>query len=293
MDTILNLGLNDKSVLALARATNERFAWDCYRRFFEMYGRTVLGVKEDNEKLTGFKHILEEMVTRQAGRKDEYGLNVAELKELVELYKQEIQRQSLPAIPEDPYEQYRYAVEAVFRSSYNDRAMVYRVKEGFKLEETLSAVNVMPMVFGNLNDNSGAGVAFSRNLQSGERKITVEYNINCQGEDVVAGRKKGLSFEELEKRFPEAARSLKAILEFLELHYKDVQDVEFTIENGKLWILQTRSAKRTSRAEVKTAMDMYAEGLLKTPEEVVALITPDKMAELLVAQFDKKIRRKQ
>src|SRR3989339_452724 len=292
MDTILNLGLNDKSVLALARATNERFAWDCYRRLIEMYGRTVLGVKEDDEKRTGFKHILEKMVIREAGRKDEYGLSVAELKELVELYKQEIQRQGLSAIPEDPYEQYRYAVEAVFRSSYNDRAMTYRVKEGLKLEETLSAVNVMPMVFGNLNDKSGAGVAFSRNLQSGERKITVEYNINCQGEDVVSGRKKGLSFEELEKRFPEAARSLKAVLEFLERHYKDVQDVEFTIENGKLWILQARSAKRTSRAEVKTAMDMYAEGLLKTPEEVQALITPDKMAELLVAQFDKKDKKK-
>lgn len=292
MDTILNLGLNPESVLALARATNERFAWDSYRRFIEMYGRTVLGTKEDDEKRTGFKHILKEMVSRQEGRKSEYELSVAELKELVGLYKQEIQRQSLPAIPENPYEQYRYAVEAVFRSSFNERAMIYRAKEGLKLEETLSAVNVMPMVFGNLNERSGAGVAFSRDLQTGEKRHNLEYNIFCQGEDVVAGRKKGLPLEELEKQFPEVARSLKAILAVLEEYYKDVQDVEFTIEDGKLWILQARSAKRTSRSEVKTAMDMYAEGLLKTPEGVLALITADKMIELLVPQFDKEDKQK-
>ncbi|MEW6101647.1 MAG: putative PEP-binding protein [Candidatus Omnitrophota bacterium] len=297
MDTILNLGINDEIVLALARATNERFAWDAYRRFVEMFSRTVLGIEEDEKKGLGFKYILQHMI-REKGYKDEYDFKAEDYKELIPLYKAEIKRQGLPEIPDDPMEQYLMAVYTVMKSSFNERAMRYREKSGLKLEDTMSAVNILPMVFGNMDDFSGSGVAFSRDLQTGEKIHNLEFNVRCQGEDVVSGRKKGLSLEELRKQFPQMAANLEAILDFLENRFKDVQDVEFTFEHDaktnktKLWILQTRNAKRTSRSEIKTAMDMLSEGMITDKETVLKRITPEKLIELFVDQFDKQDKQK-
>lgn len=297
MDTILNLGLNDEVVKALVKATNERFAWDAYRRFVEMFGKTVLEVEDNENKRTGFKYILQQMC-KDKEVKDEYGLQAEDFKKLVGLYKAEIIRQGKPTIPEDPMEQYFMAVYTVMKSSFNDRAMAYRKKSGLKLEDTLSAVNILPMIFGNMNAKSGSGVAFSRNLQNGKKEHNLEFNVNCQGEDVVSGRKKGLSIEELRNRFPDVAENLEAILEFLESEFKDIQDTEFTFEYNEaankitLWILQTRNAKRSAVSEVRAAVEMVKEGLI-TKEKAVERITPDKIAEeLLVPQFDKENKTK-
>lgn len=290
MDTILNLGLNDKSVLALADATSERFAWDSYRRFLEMYGRTVLDIEEDEKKKNGFKHILEKMIEDRSVA-SEYDLTTEDYKSLIPLYKSEIARQGKGEVPQGPYEQYFNAVETVMRSSYNERAMVYRKRVGLKLEDTLSAVNVMAMVFGNKNAQSGTGVAFTRNLKSGENVFNLEYNFNAQGEDVVSGRKAGLPFDNFQQTSPAIARNLYLIGQFLEQHFRNVQDIEFTFEHNDttgetlLYILQTRNAKRTSQSEVRTAVEMANEGLI-TKEEAVARITPEKLVELLASRFD-------
>jgi pyruvate, orthophosphate dikinase len=298
MDTILNLGLNDKSVLALAKARNGdyRFAFDTYRRFIEMFGRTVLGVEENEKAQQGFKYILQDMI-KETGRKED-DLQAEDLKIVVERYKKEIQRQGIKdGIPDDPIDQYLMAVYTVMKSSFSKRSMIVRKKEGFKLEDTLSAVNVLPMIYGNRDGLSGSGVAFSRDLRDGKRVHNLEFNFKCQGEDVVSGRKKGLSLDELRKANPQLAANLEAILDFLEEKYKNVQDVEFTFEHDpktgeiKLWILQARNAKRTAMAEVRTAVEMVKEGLISI-KQAIKRITPVKMVELFVVQFDKNDKKK-
>ncbi|MBU1864386.1 MAG: phosphoglycerate kinase, partial [Candidatus Omnitrophica bacterium] len=296
MDTVLNLGLNDDSVSTLAEATNEWFAWDCYRRFFEMYGTTVLGIEDNDAEKIGFKYILETILEKR-GIKSEYGLSAEDLEELVGLYKAFILEQGHAAIPYDPYEQYLNAIDAVFRSNYNERALAYRAQQGYKLEDTLTAVSVQAMVYGNMNDKSGAGVGFSRDNTTGKPGLVIEYNNKCQGEDVVKGRVAGLPLDNLKKISPDMALNFEAIAEFLEMKYGDLQDMEFTFqyddetETVKFWMLQTRSAKRTSWAEFVVAYDLVQQGLI-TEQQAVERISPAKIAELLAPLFDKADKKK-
>lgn len=309
MDTILNLGLNDKVVEGLAKKTgNERFAYDSYRRFVQMYGDVVLGMKPVNkDDIDPFEAIIQKVKSVRNITLDNE-MTVDELKQLVKLFKEAIKKQTGKDFPDDPMEQLWGAICAVFDSWMNERAILYRKMEGIPAEWG-TAVTVMAMVFGNMGQTSATGVCFSRDAATGENCFNGEYLVNAQGEDVVAGirtpqqitkarsiawaKQQGISEEEratkypsMEEAMPEIYAQLNALQEKLEHHYHDMQDMEFTVQEGKLWFLQTRNGKRTGTAMVKIAMDLLREGEI---DEKTALerCEPNKLDELLHPIFDK------
>src|SRR5512137_1194079 len=288
MDTILNLGLNDQTVLALVAATkNERFAWDCYRRFVQMYGDVVMGVQkskdEDHEPfevvIHSFKH------ERYHGDIEDSKLTADDQKELVKRFQALIkERTGGKEFPQDPWKQLWGAAGAVFGSWMNDRAIVYRRKYGIP-SEWGTAVNVQAMVYGNTGDQSGSGVAFTRNPANGVKEFYGEFLINAQGEDVVAGVRTPEPVAKLKEQMPGAFAELMKVRAILEKHFKDVQDVEFTIQEGKLFMLQTRNGKRTAMAALKFSMDMVKEKLIDW--ETAILRNPaDQLDQLLAPVFD-------
>lgn len=285
MDTVLNLGLNDKSVIALATTTNnERFAYDSYRRFISMYGRIVLGL--DGEV---FEHPLEK-AKEVAHAKTDADIPAPALKELCEVYKKAVATATGKPFPQDPAKQLRGAVEAVFRSWNGPRAIAYRVREKIS-HELGTAVNVQAMVFGNRDDNSGTGVGFTRNAATGDPKPYGDFLVNAQGEDVVAGIRNTEDLNALKKKFPKIHSELMEIFARLEHHYKDMCDTEFTIEQGKLWMLQTRVGKRTGAAALKMAVDMTKPtGLGKktwkiSKTEAIMRVAADHLDQVLHPQF--------
>jgi pyruvate,orthophosphate dikinase len=279
MDTILNLGLNDQTVEGvIAQTGNERFAYDAYRRFVAMFSNVVLGYK-----LHHFEAVLEQFKHR-AGVKEDTELDAATLKDLVKAYKAMILKELGIDFPEDPFVQLKMAVEAVFRSWKNPRAITYRNHN--KIAHDLgTAVNVQAMVFGNMGNDSGTGVAFTRNPSTGEKKLYGEYLLNAQGEDVVAGIRTPQPLTKLAEELPEVYQQFVEIAERLERHYRDVQDMEFTIERGKLYMLQTRTGKRTAPAAVKIAVDLAKEGII-TREEAVMRVDPASLDQLLHPRID-------
>ncbi len=279
MDTILNLGLNDKTVEGLAKLTNNpRFAYDSYRRFIQMFSDVVLKVPREE-----FEKVLEKY-KKMEGVKYDAELSVEALKRLVEEYKEIVKRYVGRDFPQDPWEQLFMAIRAVFDSWNNPRAIVYRKYNNIP-DDMGTAVNVQTMVFGNMGWDSGTGVAFTRDPSTGEKKIYGEYLPNAQGEDVVAGIRTPKKIEEMKEEFPEIYEQLVKVAELLEKHFRDMQDIEFTVERGKLYLLQTRTGKRTPRAAVKIAVDMVKEGLI-TKEEAIMRVTPQQIEKLLHKQVD-------
>ena len=308
MDTILNLGLNDIVVEGLAKKTgNEKFAWDSYRRFVQMYGDVVLGMKPTSkEEIDPFEAIIEK-VKEEAGVVLDKDLSVESLKELVKKFKAAVKAQTGKDFPTDAYEQLWGAVCAVFESWNNERAILYRRMEKIP-DEWGTAVSVQAMVFGNMGDTSATGVCFSRDAATGENLFNGEYLINAQGEDVVAGirtpqqitkigsqrwaalqniseEERASKYPSMEEAMPEIYKELDAIQTRLEDHYKDMQDMEFTVQEGKLWFLQTRNGKRTGAAMVKIAMDFYRDGIIDD-KTVLKRMEPEKLNELLHPVFD-------
>jgi pyruvate,orthophosphate dikinase len=287
MDTILNLGLNDQTVLALASATNNpRFAWDCYRRFIQMYGDVVLGLqKEEGEDHEPFEVVIEEYKHKTYGKDIlDSDLTAADQQELVKRFKALVKDRTGKIFPNDPWEQLRGASGAVFGSWMNDRAIVYRRKYNIPADWG-TAVNVQAMVYGNTGNNSGSGVAFTRNPANGTNEFYGEFLINAQGEDVVAGVRTPEPVAELKKQMPKSYAELLKVRASLEKHFKDVQDVEFTIQDGKLFMLQTRNGKRTAAAALKFSMDMVKEKLIDWKTAV--LRNPaDQLDQLLAPIFD-------
>lgn len=280
MDTILNLGLNDMTVEALARETNnERFAYDSYRRFILMFTNIAKG-----HPRTEMDMMLERL-KQENGYKLDTEVKSSELKELVEKYKDYYKSVFNEEFPTDPYVQLIEAVEAVFRSWDNPRANVYRMMNNIPYSWG-TAVNVQSMAFGNKGETSGTGVAFSRNPATGEKKVSAEYLPNAQGEDVVAGIRTPLHIDELKKRMPEVYEEFMATIKRMEAHYKDMQDMEFTVEDGHLYFLQTRNGKRTPNAALKMACDMVDEGLITT-DEAVLRIDANSFDKLLLPNFKK------
>ena len=308
MDTILNLGLNDIVVEGLAAKTgNAKFAWDSYRRFVQMYGDVVLGMKpESKEEIDPFEAIIEE-VKEKAGVVLDKDLSVENLKDLVAKFKAAVKAQTGQDFPTDAYEQLWGAICAVFKSWNNERAILYRRMEKIP-DEWGTAVSVQAMVFGNMGDSSATGVCFSRDAATGENLFNGEYLVNAQGEDVVAGIRtpqqitkigsqrwaemQGISEEDratnypsMEEAMPEMYKELDAIQQRLEAHYKDMQDMEFTVQEGKLWFLQTRNGKRTGAAMVKIAMDLYRDGIIDD-KTALKRMEPEKLNELLHPVFN-------
>jgi pyruvate,orthophosphate dikinase len=289
MDTILNLGLNDTTVAALAARTgNPRFAWDCYRRFVAMYGEVVMGVVAASEHDENpFERLLGELrSTRRVTRDSD--LTEADLRGLVDGFRVEIRQATGRDFPTDPRAQLWGAIAAVFRSWDTPRAQVYRKMHGYPATMG-TAVNVQAMVFGNKGDDSATGVCFTRNPSTGARELYGEFLINAQGEDVVAGIRTPEPISALAAPMPACDHELRAACARLEAHFKDAQDIEFTIEQGRLWILQTRSAKRTGRAMVQIAVDLVAEGAL-TPRDAVLRLDPAKLDEVLHPTIDPSAR---
>ena len=282
MDTILNLGLNDDVVAAMIAGNPdpafERFVYDSYRRFIQMFSDVVMEVGKKY-----FEQLIDKM-KEDRGVKFDVDLTAADLKELAEQFKAEYKNQLGTDFPSDPVEQLKLAIEAVFRSWDNPRANVYRRDNDIPYSWG-TAVNVMPMVFGNLNNESGTGVAFTRDPATGENKLMGEFLINAQGEDVVAGVRTPMPIAQMEQEFPEAYAEFLNVCETLENHYHDMQDMEFTVENKKLYMLQCRNGKRTAPAALKIACDLVDEGH-KTPAEAVAMIDPRNLDTLLHPQFD-------
>ena len=282
MDTILNLGLNDDVVASMIAGnpdpTFERFVYDSYRRFIQMFSDVVMEVGKKY-----FEQLIDKM-KEEKGVQYDVELTAADLKTLAEQFKAEYKNQLGTDFPSDPVEQMKLAVEAVFRSWDNPRANVYRRDNDIPYSWG-TAVNVMPMVFGNLNDESGTGVAFTRDPATGENKLMGEFLKNAQGEDVVAGVRTPMPIAQMEQEFPEAYAEFLKVCETLENHYHDMQDMEFTVENKKLYMLQCRNGKRTAPAALKIACDLVDEGH-KTPEEAVAMIDPRNLDTLLHPQFD-------
>lgn len=289
MDTILNLGLNDKCVEGLAKVTgNPRFAYDSYRRFVAMYGDVVLGLKPKSKKEEDPFEIIIEKMKKDKGVKFDTELDVEDLKKLVFLYKEEIKNKLQIEFPEDPFEQLWEAIGAVFGSWMNERAIAYRQLYNIP-SEWGTAVNVQTMVFGNKGENSGTGVGFTRDPALGENKLYGEFLINAQGEDVVAGIRTPLPINKLREIMPEVYEQLQDVRNKLENHFKDMQDFEFTIEDGKLWMLQTRTGKRHPFAAAKMAVDMFNEGLI---DEKEAILRPEAegIAAFLAPVFDSKAK---
>ncbi len=289
MDTILNLGMNDKVVEIVARKTrNDRFAWDSYRRLLQMYGDVVMGVqKRAGEDHEPFESVIEHLKDQRYGKHDfpDVRLTVADLKALVQRFKALIKERTGKSFPQAAKEQLWGAVGAVFGSWMNDRAIVYRRKYGIP-REWGTAVNVQTMVFGNMGETSATGVAFTRDPASGEKVFYGEYLINAQGEDVVAGVRTPHPIVDLAKEMPAAHKSLMKVRALLERHFKDMQDLEFTVEDNRLYILQTRNGKRTGHAAVRIAVDMVEEKLI-TKKEAVRRIPADSLAHLLAPIFDR------
>ena len=310
MDTVLNLGLNDEVVIGLAeKSGNERFAWDSYRRFIQMYGDVVLGMKpESKEDIDPFEEIMEALKHKRSIELDTE-FTIQDLKDLVYDFKEAVKKRTGHDFPTNPWDQLWGAVVAVFNSWNGDRAVYYRTMNGYP-GEWGTAVNVQAMVYGNMGDNSGTGVCFTRDAGTGENVFNGEYLINAQGEDVVAGTRtpqqitklgslrwaqlakveeedRAENYPSLEELMPVIYNELNDYQEKLELHYRDMQDMEFTMQNGKLWILQTRNGKRTGAAMVKIAMDSLKEGLI-SEKEALLQIEPSKLDELLHPVFDPK-----
>ena len=281
MDTILNLGLNEDVVEVIAKKSNNpRWAWDCYRRFIQMYSDVVMEVGKKY-----FEELIDKMKAERGVTYD-VELTADDLKELAGQFKAEYKEKIGQDFPDDPKEQLMGAVKAVFRSWDNPRANVYRRDNDIPYSWG-TAVNVMPMVFGNLNDNSGTGVAFTRDPATGEKKLMGEFLTNAQGEDVVAGVRTPMPITQMAEKFPEAYADFIKVCDILEGHYHDMQDMEFTVENGKLYMLQCRNGKRTAQAALKIACDLVDEGM-KTEQEAVAMIDPRNLDTLLHPQFDAK-----
>jgi pyruvate,orthophosphate dikinase len=280
MDTVLNLGLNDRSVMGLARqAGSDRFAFDSYRRFIQLFGKIVMDVPGE-----AFEDALDEAKSKKGPDAKDTDLEAVDLLNLVERFKRIVRDHAGRLFPMDPQEQLRMAIEAVFRSWDNPRAQVYRKQ--YRIPDDLgTAVNVVAMVFGNLGEDSGTGVAFTRDPATGEQGVYGDYLRNAQGEDVVAGIRNTLPIAELRNLNPTAYRQLLEIMRKLERHYRDMCDIEFTIEKGKLWMLQTRVGKRTGGAAVKMAVDMVNENLIKR-DEAVTRVEPEQLDQLLHPQFD-------
>ena len=285
MDTILNLGLNDEVVVGLARLTNnERFAYDSYRRFIQMFSDVVM--QQDKSK---YERILDE-IKEKKGVKFDKDLTAEDLKEIVKLFKKLYKESQKTDFPQDPKVQLIEAVKAVFRSWDNDRANVYRRMHDIPYNWG-TAVNVQSMVFGNMGDDSGTGVAFTRNPSTGENKLYGEYLMNAQGEDVVAGIRTPQPISQLEQQNPEVFAQFVEICKKLEKHYKDMQDMEFTIEKGKLFMLQTRNGKRTAKAALKIAVDLVSEGMIDE-KTALSMIDPKQLDALLHPTFNEKAVKK-
>ena len=279
MDTILNLGLNDDTVTGLAASTqNERFAYDSYRRFIQMFGDVVCHIEKYK-----FESILDDM-KKSRGTEYDTGLDAADLKETVKKYKQLYRLEMNSDFPQDPEQQLLLAVKAVFRSWNNPRAKTYRNINNIP-HHLGTAVNVQSMVFGNMGDTSGTGVAFTRNPATGEKALFGEFLLNAQGEDVVAGIRTPKPISQMKEVFPEIHKQFEDIAVRLEQHYSDMQDIEFTIEKGKLYMLQTRTGKRTAAAAIKVAVDLVQEGLI-TKQEALMRIEPGQLDQLLHPNFD-------
>ena len=282
MDTILNLGLNDEVVAAMIQGNPdpkfERFVYDSYRRFIQMFSDVVMEVGKKY-----FEQLIDKMKAEKGVHYD-IDLDAKDLKKLAEQFKAEYKKQLGQDFPSDPVEQLKLAIEAVFRSWDNPRANVYRRDNDIPYSWG-TAVNVMPMVFGNLNENSGTGVAFTRDPATGEKKLMGEFLTNAQGEDVVSGVRTPMPIVEMEQKFPQAYKDFLNVCKTLEDHYHDMQDMEFTVENGKLYMLQCRNGKRTAPAALKIACDLVDEGM-KTEQEAVAMIDPRNLETLLHPQLD-------
>jgi len=285
MDTVLNVGLNPGTLQSMAKLTsNERFVWDAYRRLVQMFGNIVKGI--DRHK---FEAILDEYKAKTEGGRD-IDLTVEMLKEVTADFKALYEEALGEEFPDDPYDQLRQAIGAVFGSWFGAPAVSYRNAEGIP-HDWGTAVNVQTMVFGNMGWDSGSGVAFTRSPATGERTVYGEYLLNAQGEDVVAGIRTPYPVADMEKELPEIYQQFLEICGLLERHYRDVQDVEFTIERGKLWMLQTRTGKRTAAAAVKIAVDMVNEGLI-TKEEALMRVTPAQVDQFLHPRFDPEAKQK-
>ena len=285
MDTILNLGLNEEVVETLACASgNPRWAWDCYRRFIQMFSDVVMEVGKKY-----FEELIDQMKAKR-GVKQDVELTADDLKELAGQFKAEYKEKIGKDFPTDPKEQLTEAIKAVFRSWDNPRANVYRRDNDIPYSWG-TAVNVQMMAFGNMGDDCGTGVAFTRDPATGEKGLFGEFLTNAQGEDVVAGVRTPMQITEMERKFPEAFVEFKNVCKTLENHYRDMQDMEFTVEHGKLYMLQTRNGKRTAQAALKIACDLVDEGM-RTEEEAVAMIDPRNLDTLLHPQFDQKVLKK-
>ena len=281
MDTILNLGLNEEVVEVIAaKSGNPRWAWDCYRRFIQMYSDVVMEVGKKY-----FEELIDKMKADR-GVKQDVELTAEDLKELANQFKAEYKEKIGQDFPTDPKEQLMGAIKAVFRSWDNPRANVYRRDNDIPYSWG-TAVNVQSMAFGNMGDDCGTGVAFTRDPATGAKGLFGEFLTNAQGEDVVAGVRTPMHITEMEQKFPEAFKQFKEVCSTLENHYRDMQDMEFTVENGKLYMLQTRNGKRTAQAALKIACDLVDEGM-RTEEEAVAMIDPRNLDTLLHPQFDAK-----
>jgi len=284
MDTVLNIGLNERTVEGLARLTGDpRFAWDSYRRLVQMFGSVVLGIPDEpfEEKLAAWR--------KKRGVENDAELEAADLEEIAATFQGLVQKHSGRAFPSDPQEQLRLATEAVFRSWKGKRAQDYRKAAGIP-DDLGTAVNIVVMVFGNMGADSATGVATTRNVSTGERELEGDYLINAQGEDVVAGTRTTRPIAGLREEMPDAFAELSRIAHRLERHYRNVQDIEFTIERGTLWMLQTRDAKRTARAAVRIAVEMARERLISR-EEAVARVEPGHIDLFLHPQFDPEAMR--
>ncbi|MCH5318055.1 MAG: pyruvate, phosphate dikinase, partial [Eubacterium sp.] len=281
MDTILNLGLNEEVVEVMAeKSGNPRWAYDCYRRFIQMYSDVVMEVGKKY-----FEQLIDKM-KEERGVKQDVELTAEDLKELAEQFKAEYKDKIGADFPTDPKEQLMGAVKAVFRSWDNPRANVYRRDNDIPYSWG-TAVNVQAMAFGNMGDDCGTGVAFTRDPATGAKGLFGEFLTNAQGEDVVAGVRTPMHISEMEQKFPEAFAEFNKVCGILENHYRDMQDMEFTVEHGKLYMLQTRNGKRTAQAALQIACDLVDEGM-RTPQEAVEMIDPRNLDTLLHPQFDAK-----
>jgi len=291
MDTVLNLGLNDVTVQGIIEITHDpRFAYDSYRRFVQMYGDVVLGLRpESSDERDPFEKILDDK-KRQRGAETDQELTALDLKDLVTRFKSSIRERTGKPFPEDPRDQLWGAIGAVFGSWMNDRAITYRKLNDIPADLG-TAVNVQAMVFGNMGDDSATGVAFTRDPATGERKLYGEFLVNAQGEDVVAGVRTPLPIEKLRSIMPKVYKELDGYQKILEKRYREMQDFEFTIQRNKLWMLQTRNGKRTGKAAVRIAVDMVEEGLIRK-EEALRRVTPEQIEQFLSPGFDPAARNK-
>ena len=279
MDTILNLGINDEVVKVIEKQSgNKRFAYDSYRRFIQMFSDVVMGLSKSK-----FEEIIDEMKEAK-GVKLDIDLDADDMEELTKKFKAFYQEKLNEEFPQDPIVQLERSIMAVFRSWYNERAIYYRRVNDIP-DSWGTAVNVMEMVFGNMGNDCGTGVAFTRNPATGENKLFGEFLMNAQGEDVVAGIRTPSPIADLEKTMPEAYNEFARVADILEKHYHDMQDMEFTIEHGKLFMLQTRNGKRTANAALKVAVDMVDEGLV-TVDQALLMVEPKQLDDLLHPTFD-------